>query len=354
MVPPPQPPELNALRTELLDLLAGLPEHSHAHLVTQALSALLRLARSPQVDRLDWKIFSGAVQDMEKGFQTFCPYRHVRKVAIFGSARLPEDSPEYQMALKFAQVMTHQGFMVLTGAGGGIMAAGNAGAGSEHSFGLNIQLPFEQDSNPYIAGDHKLIDFKYFFTRKLFFLRETDALALFPGGFGTQDEAFESLTLCQNGKSPPIPIVLVDTPGGDYWRAWQAYIHRYLEQRQLISPEDVQLYTWTDSIEGAVAAIRDFYRVYHSCRYVGERLVVRLTHAVSDQAVAQLNNEFQDMIAAGRLEKTVTLPEEQGDDTVDLPRLVMTFDPRCYGRLYQFIRALNRLGATRDDRPERK
>ena len=202
----------------------------------------MRLASS-EIDRLDWKILSASLADMERGLKLFHTYRHVRKITIFGSARTPSDSPEYQMAANFARYVTNLGFMVMTGGGGGIMQAGNEGAGRENSFGLNIQLPFEQEANPFIQGDSKLINFKYFFTRKLFLLKESDAIALFPGGFGTQDEAFECMTLSQTGKFGPVPLVLIDPPGGDYWQAWSNYIHEHLLQKGLISPEDPSLYT---------------------------------------------------------------------------------------------------------------
>jgi len=211
--------ELESLQAEIATLINQLPSLEHGKWIQRALAVLVRLS-GEEIERLDWKIVSASLQDMERAFKVFYPYRHVRKVTIFGSARLSSDSPEYRMALDFARYITQQGYMVMTGAGGGIMEAGNEGAGAEKSFGLNIELPFEQGANPFIQGDPKLIPFKYFFTRKLFFLRESDAIALFPGGFGTQDEALECLTLCQTGRYGPIPVVLIDHPGGTYWHAW--------------------------------------------------------------------------------------------------------------------------------------
>ncbi|GFE70670.1 hypothetical protein CFPU101_32800 [Chroococcus sp. FPU101] len=203
------------LSEELADLVRHLPTLKHGPWIKRALEVLVRMS-DEEIDRLDWKILTASLEDLERGFQTFYPYRHTRKVTIFGSARILPSSTGYQLAVDFARRVTQLGFMVLTGAGGGIMQAGNEGAGRSHSFGLNIDLPFEQDANPYISGDPKLINFKYFFTRKLFFLRESDVVALFPGGFGTQDEAFETLTLCQTGKYGPAPLLLIDEPGGDY------------------------------------------------------------------------------------------------------------------------------------------
>lgn len=339
--------------------------HHHGSLIEQAMVTLLNMAEE-NLDQLDWKIVTAALQDLEQGFQVFHRYRHVRKISIFGSSRLQPDSPAYQMAADFARCVTQKGFMVMTGAGGGIMEAGNKGAGAEQSFGLNIQLPFEQSSNSYIAGDEKLIDFKYFFTRKLFFLRETDAIAVFPGGFGTQDEVFECLTLSQTGKSPPIPVVLVDPPGTYYWRDWDTYIHKHLIANGLISIDDPQLYTITDHLETACAEISRFYQVYHSSRYVGERLVMRLNQELADAEVEQLNQEFADIVAHGQIDKSLALPEEIDqqepqpqqvqDDTEHLPRLVFYFNQRDYGRLHHMIMTINEMGASPPHRyhPERK
>ena len=237
------------------------------------------------------------------------------------------------------------------------MQAGNEGAGRDNSFGLNIKLPFEQGANSSIDGDDKLIDFKYFFTRKLFFLTESDAIALFPGGFGTQDEAFETLTLCQTGKYGPVPLVLIDKPGGDYWHSWNDYICSQLKAKGLISPEDPCLYTITDNLDVACQTIKDFYRVYHSSRYVGKLFVIRLKLELTDDAVVQLNQEFSDILSRGKIEKSAALPQEQKDtETSNLPRLTLYFNQKSLGRLYQLINKINRLGDVCDatEHPEIK
>ncbi|MGF1497521.1 MAG: LOG family protein [Elainellaceae cyanobacterium] len=331
---------LESLRKEVNNLINQLPYMPHGSVIQQALMTLTRMAEV-EADRLDWKILNYAMRDMERAFRVFYPYRHVRKITIFGSARIAPDTAEYQMAAEFARRIVQRGFMVMTGAGGGIMQAGNEGAGADHSFGLNIQLPFEQGSNTFIEGDRKLINFKYFFTRKLFFLRETDALALFPGGFGTQDEAFECLTLIQTGKSEPMPLVLIDEPGHNYWRNWDTYIRENLLGSGLISPDDPYIYTITDNIDEACEAITSFYRVFHSSRYVGDRLIIRLRSELSDAAVESLNEQFQDMLISGRIAKSQALPEETEEEIATLPRLVMTFNQKDYGRLCQLIRAIN-------------
>ena len=353
------------LRHRLDHFLSVLPQLNHSPLIFQAIETLLNMAED-DLDRLDWKILSAAMQDLEKGFHVFHRYRHVRKISIFGSSRLPPESPAYQMAVDFAKCVTQQGFMVMTGAGGGIMEAGNQGAGAGKSFGLNIQLPFEQDSNPYIAGDEKLIDFKYFFTRKLFFLRETDAIALFPGGFGTQDEAFECLTLNQTGKSPPIPVVLIDPPGDRYWQDWDTYIHKHLIKGELISANDHRLYTITDNLGTACETISGFYQVYHSSRYVGDRLVMRLNLELTDAEVQWLNHEFVDILIHDQIRKSGALaeeldpqepqPQQVQDKTEHLPRLVFYFNQRDHGRLNQMIAAINEMGIDKKDQyhPERK
>ncbi len=342
----------NDLKALFQNVLERLDQHQNSELIQRSLTTLLRMT-GESLDRLDWKILSASLQDMESGFQVFQGCRHIRKVAIFGSSRLSADSADYQMAKCFAHAITQQGFMVMTGAGGGIMEAGNEGAGAEKSFGLNIQLPFEQSSNPHIAGDPKLINFKYFFTRKLFFLRETDAVAVFAGGFGTQDEAFECLTLSQTGKSPPTPVVLIEPEGSTYWRDWDRYIQTHLIDRDLIAAHDNRLYTITNSVEAACDFIANFYRIYHSSRYVDDRLVIRLNCDISEAALERLSQNYRDILLSGKIEKSLVLPEElnptqpqpkQGIDEIDdLPRLVFHFNQRDHGRLYELIAEINAL-----------
>jgi uncharacterized protein (TIGR00730 family) len=334
---------LESLQTDIAELIDRLPKSKHRQFIQQALLTILRLADS-EIERLDWKILSSSLADMERGFQMFYDYRHVRKVTIFGSARLAPETPEYKMALEFASRVAELGFMVMTGGGGGIMQAGHEGAGRDNSFGLNIQLPFEQQANPYIEGDRKLIHFKYFFTRKLFLLKESDAVAVFAGGFGTQDEAFECMTLSQTGKFGPVPLVLIDHPGGDYWHSWSQYVDKHLLQTGLVSPEDPNLYTITDNLEVACNAITSFYQVYHSSRYVNNQLVIRLKSSLSDAEVDQLNTEFSDILVKGKIQKSQALPQEGQDETIDLPRLILNFNQRDLGRLYQMIATINKMG----------
>lgn len=347
---------LESLQADIAELIDRLPTLKNQQFIKQALATIVRLAES-DIERLDWKILSAALADMERGFQLFYGYRHVRKVTIFGSARLAPETPEYYMAVQFARAVTQLGFMVMTGGGGGIMQAGHEGAGRENSFGLNIQLPFEQQANPFIEGDSKLINFKYFFTRKLFLLKESDAVALFPGGFGTQDEAFECMTLSQTGKFGPVPLVLIDRPGGDYWRSWSTYIDEQLVQKGLVSPEDPSLYTVTDNLDVACNAITRFYQVYHSSRYVGDQLVIRLTTDLSDAEVEKLNADFSDILVKGKIQKSQALSQEGQDETIGLPRLVLYFNQRDLGRLYQMIAAINQMGnhtVEETGHPERK
>jgi uncharacterized protein (TIGR00730 family) len=337
------PNDSETLDQLLEELLANLSHHPYHKLIQRAFKALLRIAEE-DTERLDWKILTASIEDLEQGFKKFYPYRHTRKIAIFGSARTSPQAAEYQMAVDFAHCVTQSGFMVITGAGRGIMQAGNEGAGRANSFGLNIKLPFEQGANSLIDGDDKLINFKYFFTRKLFFLKESDAIALFPGGFGTQDEAFETLTLCQTGKYGPVPLVLVDKPGGDYWHSWNEYIHKQLAVKGLISPDDFSLYTITDQLDIACQTIKDFYRVYHSSRYVGQLFVMRLKLELTDLAVEQLNQEFADIVTQGKIRKSNALPEERRElETINLPRLTFYFNQKNFGRLYQLIATINKM-----------
>lgn len=343
------------LRSDLMRVLNSLSSFESGGIIEDILETVVRMAEQ-EAERLDWKILSHSLLDMEEGFQSFFPYRHTRKVTIFGSARTPSDLPEYQMAAEFARRVVKQGFMVMTGAGGGIMQAGNEGAGRDRSFGLNIRLPFEQGANPTMTGDDKLLDFKYFFTRKLFFLKESDAIALFPGGFGTQDEAFESLTLMQTGKSELVPLVLIDRPGGNYWKSWDYYVRNRLLDQGLISPDDTSLYHLTDSIDDALESIESFYRMYHSSRYIKGQLVIRLKAPLCEGGIDQLNEEFSDILTYGTIREVSAFDVERGDETESLPRLALHFNQRNFGRLHQMIHFLGRLGISCEavQHPEKK
>lgn len=342
MITPPSSSNPQSLQVEISELLNHLPNMKHGELIQSALTTLVRMAEV-EADRLDWKILNSSLQDMEQAFRVFYPYRHIRKISIFGSARTKPDAPEYRMAADFARCVTQLGFMVMTGGGPGIMQAGNEGAGLEKSFGLNIQLPFEQGSNPFIEGDPKLINFKYFFTRKLFFLRESDALALFPGGFGTQDEAFECLTLMQTGKADPLPLVLVDPPGGDYWKNWEVYQRDHLLKAGWINEDDLHLYTLTDRVDAACEAIASFYKVFHSSRYIGENLILLLKCEPSEEVIHYLNQKYSRLLVKGKILRGAVLPQEIGSETESLARLILHFNQRDLGLLYQLIRDLNRL-----------
>jgi uncharacterized protein (TIGR00730 family) len=290
----------------------------------------------------DLKIVARSLKEMRAGFELFAPYRESRKVATFGSARTQENDAIFTTAESFARAIADAGYMVITGAGGGIMEACQRGAGRERSFGVNIRLPFEQAPNPIIHGDAKLLVFNYFFTRKLFFIKEAHAVALFPGGFGTHDEGFEVLTLLQTGKCQPMPLVLLDQPRGTYWKTWHRYVQDHLLRRNMIAPEDLALYKVTDSCEEAVREITTYYRVYHSARYVKDLLVLRLTRALPAEYVAALAREFADITPGGAIETSAALAVERDEpSTVDLPRLVLPFDRHHYGRLRMLIDRIN-------------
>ncbi|BAQ63887.1 LOG family protein [Geminocystis sp. NIES-3709] len=322
------------------DLLRKLPDYNGSKWLKRSLKTLAKIAKKDKIDSLEWKILSATLKDLEKGFRVFSDYRQHRKITIFGSARTPINEPEYQLAKEFAQQVTTLGFMVLTGAGGGIMAAGNEGATSDNSFGLNVKLPFEQTPNSFINNDPKLIRFKYFFTRKLFFLKESDAIVLFPGGFGTQDEAFETITLCQTGRQPPIPLVLMDKPNGKYWHSWHNYVCDHLLEGGYVEPEDTKIYTITDNIQTACDTILQFYRVYHSCRYVKDLFVVRLNYDLTSEQIELLNEEFKDILIKGKIEQISILPKEK-QDIPYLPRIGFYLQSRKFSRLYQMINLIN-------------
>src|SRR5947209_1049649 len=281
---------------------------------------------------------------MRLAFKVFEPYKHVPKVTMFGSARTLPDDPLYSQARDLAAVLAANGWMVVTGAGPGIMAAGIEGAGREMSLGVNIRLPFEQDASQFIAGDPKLVEMKYFFTRKLMLIKESAGFVVLPGGFGTLDEAFELLTLEQTGKADPVPIVLLEVRGGSYWHAWERFINDEVIKRGLVSPEDQHLYCITDDVEVATNEIIGFYRNYHSRRFVGDLMVMRLKAAPTDDELDELNRQFADIATTGRIERTGPLPAEQSTrDNLDLPRIALHFDRLSHGRLRRLINALNTL-----------
>ncbi len=290
----------------------------------------------------DLKMLHRALREMRYANKVFHPWRHVRKVTVFGSARTHPSAPEYEAAEKFARLMVRENFMVITGAGDGIMGAAQHGAGRENSFGLNIKLPFEQQANDAILGDSKLITFNYFFTRKLSFVKEADAFVMFPGGFGTLDELFEAMTLIQTGKASILPLVLVDVPGGNYWSTFLAFIREHLLARGLVTADDLHLLYRTENIDDAVHHITTFYKVFHSYRNVREKMVFRIKRKLTSVAVEKLNTEFADLIKEGRIVQNSALPEESNEEGIfHLPRLVGTLKRREFGRLRQFIDHIN-------------
>jgi len=295
-------------------------------------------------DRLNLKITASALREMRAAFAMFAPFEGVPKVTIFGSARtLPED-PLYAQARDLARSLAEDGWMVVTGAGPGIMAAGAEGAGPERALGVSISLPFEEKLSDTLVNGSQVVAMKYFFTRKLMLIKESSAFVCLPGGFGTQDETFELLTLLQTGKATPAPVVLLDVPGGSYWRRWVDYVDTELASVGLISPQDHELFLVTDDVAEAVAEVERFWRSYHSIRWVGDDLVMRLRFAPTPDEVEGLNAAFSDLLVEGRIETGGPLPAEISDrDHLDLPRLVMRYDPRRAGRLRALIDAVNEL-----------
>ncbi len=291
---------------------------------------------------VDLKIADTAFSEMAEAFEVFRPLRRRKKVTIFGSARTEASHPAYAQARALAAEMAASDWMVVTGAGPGIMAAGMEGAGREHSIGVNIRLPHEQGANSFIAHDPKLVEMRYFFTRKLMLIKESDGFVVLPGGFGTLDEGFELLTLLQTGKAEPAPMIMLDTPGGNYWDGWLRFLDEEVAPRRLTSPADRSFYQVTDSVEVATHALLNFYRNYQGCRWVGDLLVIRLRHAPSTSQLHSLTAQFQDIVADGSLRAAKPFPPERSDEhDLDLPRVAFRFNRSDYGRLRQLIDALN-------------
>jgi len=294
------------------------------------------------VDRLDLKITAAALREMRTAFKTFLPYADRSKVTMFGSARTQPDDAEYHQTRRLAADFAERGWMVVTGAGPGIMAAGMEGAGRENSFGVTIRLPFEEAANEFIDGDDKLVAMKYFFTRKLMLVKESKGFVALPGGFGTQDETFELFTLQQTGKSVPAPVVLLDVPGGTYWHSWLRFVRDELVAGGLISPGDLELFLITDDVDEACEEVVGFYRNYDSIRWSGDRLIVRLRQGPTDEQLEALNDTHADLLTRGRIERSDPTPAERsGNDALDLDRIVMHYDKYKQSSIHRIIRDTN-------------
>jgi len=302
-------------------------------------------AGQEDVETADLKLMNTTLKEMRFTSKVFGPYRNVRKVTVFGSARTQPGDPMYKMAKLFGKKLAEAGFMIITGGGGGIMQAANEGAGSEHSFGVNIRLPFEQKLNPVIKDNPRQITYKYFFNRKVAFLKETDAVALFPGGFGTLDEAMETLTLVQTGKRNPLPLVLVDDPDCPFWTHLINLLEEELLARNYICPSDFALFERVSSVDAAVEKIQHFYRRYHSMRYVDGRLVIRLLSKLSSDDIQKLRDQFYDiLLPKGSITASGALQAEMEDeDVIHLPRLVIDFNRKNFGRLKSLIDSINNI-----------
>ncbi|MDA8976955.1 LOG family protein [Akkermansiaceae bacterium] len=326
---------------KIMALASELVSDDRACLLAEMMTTAVRMARG-NTELGDFKLANRALRELRESNEVFHPYRNFQKIALFGSARTKPDEAEYQTAVDFTHKLKELGFMTITGAGPGIMAAGNEGATRDFSFGLNITLPFETSANTFIKGDPKLIDYDFFFTRKLAFVKEAAAAVGLPGGMGTMDEIFEALTLIQTGKVTVYPIVCLDSKGGTYWKAWNQFITEHLFRLDLISESDFELFTVTDDVDAAIEEIVHFYKIFHSYRYVGDQLVIRLSEELTDGAVKKLSMEFADIIKVGKIEKCATLEEEENEpELAELYRLKLRHRRRDFGRLRQFINAIN-------------
>lgn len=322
------------------DFIERFADCEDRELLADMLVTVTRLARDG-TGRGELKLVSNSLKELRYAFKIFAPYENIRKVSMFGSSRTPIDHPDYIQADLFARRMREENWMVITGAGDGIMRAGHDGAGREASFGVAIRLPFEQKTNTVIADDPKLVMFRYFFTRKLMFVKEASAIALFPGGFGTQDEGFEALTLVQTGKAEMVPIVMVDPPGGTYWKRWREFVVAELLNTNMISPEDMNLFLITDDAEEAVRDIVTFYKRYHSSRYVGDKLVMRIKQPLTDDTLQKLNDTYGNIMLNGQIEQSAGPVEGEEGELPELARLTLSFDRRSIGTLRLLINDIN-------------
>ncbi|MEY2546056.1 MAG: hypothetical protein QOG48_1173 [Verrucomicrobiota bacterium] len=322
-------------------LVAEWGADTNPELIEEMIVTALKMARD-KMSVADLKLINRSLKELRYAAKVFAPYSHVRKAVVFGSARIADDGPEAKVAEEFARRIVAEKFMVITGGGDGIMGAAQRGAGRENSFGLNIRLPFEQRANIIIEGDPKLINFNYFFTRKLNFVKETHAFALFPGGFGTMDEAFEVLTLMQTGKARVIPVVLLDRQGGTYWQTWMEFLTGHLQKFGFVSPQDFCFFKNTRNVDEAIAEILQFYKMYHSFRWVGEQMVIRINQRLAPNAIVNLNKQFADLVRQGEIVQGSALRQEKNEpDIWQLPRLILTPHRRNFGRFRELIDAIN-------------
>ena len=327
------------LIAELVSLSCNHEQHDpRREMITQMIDVCLKMAKEGH-DTGQIKLATYALKEMRYAYQVFNRYVGTRKVSIYGSARTPEDDPDYKVAVEFGKLMADAEWMAITGAGDGIMKAGHEGPQREASFGLAIRLPFETTANAIIEGDSKLINFRYFFTRKLMFMTHSDAVVGCPGGFGTQDELFEALTLVQTGKSNIIPIVMIAGKGNNYWISWAKHVHEDLLGHGMISEEDESLFHIASSAQDAVDHIMQFYRVYHSSRYVRSDYVIRTRSTLTEDSIERLNDSFSDIILDGRIQQSKALPNEK--DHLNLPRIIVPHTRRSYGRMRQLIDMVN-------------
>ncbi|MEA3465516.1 MAG: LOG family protein [Thermodesulfobacteriota bacterium] len=326
----------------LIDQLIDQVGVHHPHIIREMVLSALKVGHDNDY-LADLKLIRTTMKEMRYTSKVFSPYRSRKKVTIFGSARTKPHQPIYQKCVHFARLLVEHNYMIITGGGGGIMQAGNEGAGEENSFAINIELPFEQSTNAVMEASDRVLMYKYFFNRKVAFLKEADAIALFPGGFGTMDEAMEAMTLLQTGKNPPIPLVLIDDDKETYWEQWLELLRNTMLAKGLICGEDFGLFTITRSIDEAFDVIHSFYKIYHSSRYVDNRLVIRLTKALQPEQIETLEHEFSKILLPGTHIKTVSAFEKEKDqpDLWHLPRLAIEFDRRSYGLLNSFIRRIN-------------
>lgn len=315
-------------------------------LVRDILTTALKLITDER-DTGELKLLSASFKELRYAYSVFAGYPTPHKVSIFGSARTPEHDPDYRVTVEFSRMMAERGWLCITGAGDGIMKAGHEGPGAEASFGLAIRLPFETTANDVIRGDPKLINFRYFFTRKLMFLSQCEAVVALPGGFGTQDELFEVLTLVQTGRSAIVPIVLLEHAEGNYWKHWDNYVRRSLLDKKMISPEDLNLFLITRDPKEAAEHIIRFYRNYHSSRYVRDDLVIRMQHPIQDGDLERLNAEFAGIVKEGTIHRCD--PYEVEDEYLELPRIAFTHTRRDFGRVRRLIDRINEFEAASDE-----
>lgn len=329
----------DAIDREISSLTRKYSRFQNREFIRQLFTTIVKLYLD-EADERDLYLANVTLKELRHIFRVFAKYRHVRKVVIFGSHKTPQNSLEYKQAKEFSEKIVKAGYMVITGGGGGVMEAGNCGA-KDKGFAIKIKLPLEAEPNVFVKKGEQLVNVHYFFTRKLAFIKESDATVLFPGGFGTHDEGFEVLTLLQTGKTIPRPIVMIEPKGSSYWSNWLKFVTNELLKDGYVTKDDFSLFKIVKTADEAVKEISSFYHAYHSIKYGKPLSVIRLNFQLPENKLKELSKKYNDILISGEIRPSGPLPSEvRAKELLHLPRISLHFNMKSYNRLVALIKDL--------------